>query len=91
MATHQRVVLALSHRVPRLVVVDVAVVAVVLLMTKAPAVVGHEDERVRQVADGVVQGAAVREGAVAAVVADAEERPHQGALQQPVGGPDEPV
>lgn len=57
--THQVVVQLLGHGVPRLVVLNVAVVGVVSAVADAPAVVGHQDGRVGQVADEVVQGLVV--------------------------------
>jgi hypothetical protein len=41
--------------VPALVIVDVAVVAMVLLVAEAPAVIWHKDERVQQVTHGIVE------------------------------------
>jgi hypothetical protein len=63
---------------------------VVLAVRHAPAVVGHHDGGVHDVADKVVQLAAGAEALVAAVVADHEQRPEHGALREPVQRPHEP-
>lgn len=63
---HHLLVQVLGHRVPGLVVLDVAVVGVVGAVADAPAVVGHKDGGVRQVAHEVVQGLVVGEALVAA-------------------------
>ena len=73
----------LRQREPGLVAVEVRRVGVVDAMAEAPAVVGHEQRRVKGVAEGVVEARAAREGAVAAVVADDEERPEERPLQEP--------
>jgi len=64
---------------------------VVLAVADAPAVVGHQDGGVHDVAHKVVERAAGAERLVAAVVADNEERPEHGALGDPVQGPGPPV
>ena len=65
-AAHHAVVDALGHRVPRLVVLHVPVVAVVRPVAHAPAVVRHQDGRVHHVAHKVVQRLVRREALVAA-------------------------
>jgi ABC-type xylose transport system permease subunit len=52
---HHFLVLRLCQGVPALIIVDVTVVAVVLFVTQSPAVVGHEDEGVQQVAHSIVE------------------------------------
>ena len=56
----------LAHGVPRLVVLHVAVVGVVGAVGDAPAVVGHQDRRVHDVAHKVVQALGVGKRLVAA-------------------------
>ena len=57
-----------GHRVPRLVVLHVAVVGVVGAVGDAPRMVRHEDGRVHDVANRVIQRAAGAERSVAATV-----------------------
>ena len=67
--THHLLVDGLGHWVPRLVVLDVAVVGVVGAVADAPAVVGHQDGGVGDVAHQVVDVAVVGEALVAAACA----------------------
>ncbi len=60
------VVDALGHRVPGLVVLHVAVVAVVRAVAHAPAVVGHQDGRVHHVPNKVVERLVAGEALVTA-------------------------
>ena len=71
---------------PRLVILNVAVVGVVGAVADAPAVVGHQDGRVHDVADEVVQGAVVGEALVAAKEAEMQVGRHilSAALEQDV-------
>ena len=50
----------LGHRMPRLVVLNVAMVGMMRAVADAPSVVRHKDGRVHDVANEVVQGAVVR-------------------------------
>ena len=50
----------LGHRMPRLVVLHVAMVGMMRAVADAPSVVRHKDGRVHDVANEVVQGAVVR-------------------------------
>ncbi|CAM6054784.1 unnamed protein product [Sphagnum tenellum] len=76
--------LAFPDGVEDLVLVDVGRVLVVLVVRQLPGVVGHEDHGVEDVADDVVDHAAVGEGAVSAVVGEDEEAGHERALPVPV-------
>ena len=55
MGAHHVIVDTLGNGMPRLVILHVAVVLVVGPVADAPAVVGHQDGRVRDVAYEVVQ------------------------------------
>ena len=77
---------ALADWVEDLVFVDIGRVAVVVSVRQLPRVIGHKYDCVQQRAEDVVEQVVLREGAVAAVVAQHEYRPHQRALQEPVGG-----
>ena len=57
----------LGHGRPRLVILHMAVVGMVRAVADAPAVVGHEDRGVHDVADEVVDGAAVAEAIMTTV------------------------
>ena len=88
-AAHHAVVDALGHRVPRLVVLHVPVVAVVRAVAHAPAVVRHQDGRVHHVAHKVVQRLVRREALVAAAQRSEQARVsgpplHEAALHCPV-------
>ena len=77
---------ALADRVEDLVAVDVGRVAVVVTVRQLPRVERHEKDRVQERAEHVVDAVILREGAVAAVVAQHEHRPQHRALQEPVDG-----
>ncbi len=69
MGAHHLLVNALGDRVPRLVILYVAVVGVVRAVADSPAVVGHQNGRVHDVAHQVIQSAVVAEALVAAAEA----------------------
>ena len=50
-------------------------------MTDLPRIIGHEYDRVENVAHDVIEEGGVGEGAVAAVVAENEQSPEHGALR----------
>ena len=78
------------HGIPRLVILHMAVVGVVCAVGDSPAVVGDEDGRVEDMADDVVEPLGRGEAAVAAVVAEHEDRPEHGTLGDPVDGVQQP-
>ncbi len=71
----------LPDGVEYLVPVHVARVLVVAAVGDLPRVVGHQQRAVEEVPEGVVQDRVGGEGAVAAVVAEDEQGPEQGALE----------
>lgn len=64
--SHHVVVEGLGHRVPRLVILDMAVVGMVRAVADAPAVVGDQDGGVGDVAHQVVERLVVGKALVAA-------------------------
>ena len=64
---------ALGHRVPGLIVLNMAVVGMVSAVADAPAMVGDQDGGVYNVANKVIEGPVVREALVSAAV-HGEER-----------------
>lgn len=69
MAAHHGLVQLAGGGVPGLVILHVAVVGMVGAVADPPAVVGHQDGCVGDVADQVIQLLVVREAAVAAAAA----------------------
>jgi len=84
-------ILGLCHRVPRLIVLHVAMVGVVSAVRDTPAMVRDEDGRVDDVANKVVERFVSTEALVAAVVSNNEQSPEHGALSEPIEGPHQRV
>ncbi len=82
---HHGVIELLGHRVPRLVILHVAVVGVVGAVTNPPAVVGHQNGAVHDVAHQVVQCLVAAEALVPAA------RTHGGGFYYTVSSQDIPT
>lgn len=84
------VVNVFRNGVPAFIGINVAGVGVVGAVTNSPAVIGHQNGRVSQMANQVVEPFVLGERTVAAVVTDDEQRPKHCALSEPKNRKEQP-